>query len=39
MLEASEMTERRGRVIFSAAGRLELQQILNQLSASTEVKN
>ena len=39
MLEVSEMTERRGRVIFSVAGRLKLQQILNQLSASTEVKN
>ena len=39
MLETSEMTEQRGRVIFSAAGRSELQQILNQLSASTEVKD
>lgn len=37
MLETNEMTERRGRVIFSAAGRAELQQILNQLSASIEV--
>jgi|TARA_B110000046_G_C13000914_1_gene402094 hypothetical protein len=39
MLAASEMTERRGRIIFSAAGSLELQQILNQLNALKDDKN
>jgi hypothetical protein len=39
MLEASEMTERDGRVIFSAAGRLQLQQILNQLNALKRLEN
>lgn len=39
MLEASEMTECDGRVIFSAAGRLQLQQILNQLNALKRLEN
>ncbi len=39
MLGDIEMTEQQGLVIFSPAGRLELQQILNQLSTFIEAKH